>query len=494
MRSGDGTIVYAPSESPYGTGMYRYDVSSKTLSTINQGSAVTPLVAVNRDGSKLVLSAPVGGSPYYPMALYDASLNFLGTLPGQQTGFGPNNLFVGGLLFSADGSKIYVIGQYDNLPLVLTIDGSTLQVLHTAPTSDTGGVKGMTITPTPFAVDSTGLILGIQMYGISFEDSTFYQTYATNQLAYGTGGPITAPCASPLEGGGSSNLYSFPPLIPDVWFGQTRGTVNISQQLNFTAPPSNTPGPVNLKFIYPDGEQTLYPSLCSYSTFLETPFFSASAPSGGAPSQVIGFGLPQDSSGGTVMVGANTATITSTVGQYPPFTNELVPSTYLNYTFPPGTSGWADLQVTTPAGTGTLPKSILYAKSVIDYPSADTFTAVLVDEKRQQLYLAAGDHIDVFSTSSNQYLAPLHPKIIGTQSQFSGLALTPDGSQLLATNLLDDSLAVINPDSPSGTFAIPLPTPAPVNTCAVGPLYVAASANNLAFITSGSFPYPAARP
>ena len=49
-----------------------------------------------------------------------------------------------------------------------------------------------------------------------------------------------------------------------------------------------------------------------------------------------------------------------------------------------------------------LSNGIFYAQSVKDYSSSDSFTAVLYDAKRQQLYLSAQDHIDVFSLASNQ--------------------------------------------------------------------------------------------
>src|SRR5207253_1990777 len=119
---------------------------------------------------------------------------------------------------------------------------------------------------------------------------------------------------------------------------------------------------------------------------------------------------------------------------------------------PPGTPGWADIHVQTPDGTSTLPKSLFYAASVKDYPSADSFTAVLFDAGRNQLYLSAGDHIDVFSLVSNQFLTPITPPAQGASKQFAGLALSLDGSLLLATDLLDGSLGAINPDTPSNSY------------------------------------------
>jgi len=484
LRSGDGTRVYA-SNNNYSSGVEFYDVTSQTLSTINSGTPYQPVIAVNRDGSKLVLQTGFNGAGI-GIALYDNNLNLLGSVPGALAGYGPLG---GGILFSPDNTKLYE----SDYSYILTIDASTLQVLGTAPSSGSEpvGTSGAADTETPFAVDSTGMVLGLQIFGISFDDSTFYQNYALDQPSVNGASEYIAAYAGPLAGGTVSSLYVFPDLTPDVWFAQTRGSVSPIQgveQLTFTSPASTTPGPVNVKFIYPDGIQAFYPQLFSYSTFPEYAVTSGSSPNGGAPAQVLGYGFPQDSSGGTLTVSGNAATITTTVGQYPPLSGEPYPSTLLAYTFPPGSPGWEDLQIVTPIGTGTLPKSVFYARSVTDYPSVDTFTAILVDENRNQVYLAAGDHVDVFSTSSNQFVTPLQPGAQGAQKQFTGMALTPDGSQLLVTDLPDNSLAVINPDTPSSTYAIPIPAEAAVNNCPIGPVYVAATSANQAFVAGGGAP------
>jgi len=491
VRSGDGTHVYASNDT-YAKGMEVYNVSSLGLITINSGTAYPPVVAVNHDGSELIVGTNAGNP-----SLYDHNLTLLSSVPGVL--LSSASPLTGGVLFSADNTRLFEVGNYNGVPVVLTIDASnasSLKVLGTAPATVTSPVQtsGSNSAAAPFAIDASGMVLGIQLYGISFEDSTFYQNYAQNQPPVNGDLIYTATYAGPLAGGTVSSVYTFPNLTPDVWFGQTRGSASISQgQLAFTSPASATPGPVNVKFIYPDGEQAFAPQLFSYSTFPQYAVMSGSGPNGGAPAQVIGYGLPQDASGGTVTIGLNTATITSTVGQYPPFSGEPFPSAILKYTFPPGTPGRADLQISTPIGTGTLPKSVFYAKSVTDYPSPDSFTAVLVDEKRNQVYLSAGDHVDVFSTSSNQFLTALHPVAQGSQKQFTGLALTPDGSQLLVADLPDGSLAVINPDSPATTYAIPITSVhTGINNCGVGPLYVAATSitSNQAFVTTGSLPAP----
>ena len=296
--------------------------------------------------------------------------------------------------------------------------------------------------------------------------------------------------ADPLAGGTSSSLPIYTSLKPDVWFGKTRGTSDLmSTQVQFISPPSDTPGPVNVKLIFPDGVQMFYPQLFTYSTFLQHAVTSGSGPDGGAAATVIGYGLPQTPSGGNVTVGANAATITTNSTQYPAYSGEPYPSTLLNYTLPAGTPGWADLQVETPIGSGTLPRAIFYAKSVTDHGSKDTFRALLLDSKRQQLYAASGDHIDIFSTASHSFVGQLNPAALGTNKQFTAMSLTPDGSRLLVADLLDGSLAVINPDAPSSTYAISI---AAVDTsdprCTKGPLYVTATSSNKAFVTTGGLP------
>ena len=158
---------------------------------------------------------------------------------------------------------------------------------------------------------------------------------------------------------------------------------------------------------------------------------------------------------------------------------------FLSYTVPAGSPGWADLTVTTPNGSGTLPKSFFYAKSVEDYSMTDSPTFILYDKGRNQLYLSAGAQIDVFSLGSLSFSTPLVSPVSG--GQFQGLALTPDGKTLLAADLTNGAVAVINPDSPTGSYEISLPgSKSAYNQCTVGPLFVVADNQGNALVTSGA--------
>jgi hypothetical protein len=54
VRSGDGSLVYAPYGSP-ASGMAVYNTSTKNMSTINARTDYGPVEAVNSNGSELIL-------------------------------------------------------------------------------------------------------------------------------------------------------------------------------------------------------------------------------------------------------------------------------------------------------------------------------------------------------------------------------------------------------------------------------------------------------
>jgi hypothetical protein len=481
MRSGDGTRAYSYNADSQNCQVLEYDVATKSLTPAAAFSEVCGFYAVNQDGSRIVAAngAAVG--------LYDGSFQLLGTIfPDNPAIIG---YFSGSFIFSKNGSTLYEVSGNK----ITTIDTASVTVTGIAPAIAPGDQFWYGSAPppgTPFAVDPNGMLLDIQPSGIGFEDTSFFQNYGTNTVPQPSAVTLST-YSGPLSGGTQLSPYGYFGLTPDVWFGGTRGTASLNgtNTLTVTSPPSSTPGQVNLKYLFPDGAQLFSPQVFTYSVFPQYAILSGGSPDGGEPGRISGFGLPTDPSNGSMMVGGNTATITTKTSQYLPFTGEAFPATFLNFIVPPGSPGFADIDVSTSAGTGTLAKGFFYARSVKDYPSSDKFTAVLADTKRQRVYLAAKNQVDVFSTSSDQYTAPIYPAAQGTAKQFSGLALTPDGSQLLVTDLLDGSLAAINPDAPSSSFVIPIaPVDYSTNNCAKGPMYVAGTSDHRAFVTTGSLP------
>lgn len=485
-RSGDGKRVYFIAGDSSGD-VYYYDVAAKTFSAVAQLGSYAGSAAVNMDGSRLVI-CDYGGSNN----MYDGNLSLVSPLPPCSSG----PLFSGGSVFSPDGQYIYQ-EILSSLPVILKLDISALKIASISPAMPM--IPVMTeldppyYVPVPFAVDSTGMVFGIEDWGIALDDGAFSQDLSIDEPGTPTFlqhmdpyfGPVTGGTAS----GGFGNSFS---LTPDVWYGANRGTASLASGglLTITSPPATKPGPVNIKMLFPDGIEVFDPLFFAYGPDLQYALVSGGPPQGGVSAQIVGYGLPGDTQG-TLTIGGATATLQQPSGSNGlPFAGTPFPNKLLGYTVPSGTPGWADITVTTPDGTSTLPKSFFYAKSVTDYPSTDSFTAVLYDAKRQQLYLSAGDHIDVFSLVSNQFTTPLDPPAVGSSKLFAGLALTPDGGLLLAADLQDGSLAVVNPDNPGSGYAIPI---APVGTngnasCAVGPLYVAATSTNQAMVVTGGIP------
>lgn len=473
-RSGDGSKSYSFNADSSNCQVLEYNIATKNITPVATLNEVCSFYAVNQDGSRLVAANNAG------VGVYDGSFNLLGTVFPAGNGY-----FSGSFIFSRNGSTLYELSNGK----ITTIDTASLSAQGTAPASAAGYQFWYSSPPasSPFGVDSTGMMLDIQAFGVGFEDTTFFQHYGSNTIPAPSAVTLST-YSGPLSGGTQTNPYGYFALTPDIWFGNTRGTATLdgSNTLTLTSPPSATTGPVNLKYLFPDGSQLFSPQVFSYSAFPQYAILSGGSPDGGESGTISGYGLPTDPSNGSLTIGGNSATITTKTSQYLPFTQEPFPSTYLNFTVPPGTPGMADIEVTTQAGVGTLPKAFFYAKSVKDYASSDTFTSVLLDAKRNQLYLAAGDHVDVFSTTSNSFIAKFYPAALGKAKQFVGLALTADGSKLLVTDLADGSLAVVNPDAPSNTHAIAVsPASAESPTCNVGPLYVTAASGNKAIVVTG---------
>jgi hypothetical protein len=480
-RSGNGNRVYFIAGDSSGAAFY-YDVPTKQFSNVVTLGGYAIGAAVNVDASRVTVCDGNGSN------MYDGSLNLIGPL--QACGFG--FFFGGGSVFSADNLYLYQ-EVLSGVPVIIKVDAGTLNIVSLAPAMPM--IPVMTelssgyFIPYPFAVDNTGMIFGLEDWGIAFDDAAFAQTYSALQPASPVFLQHMSPYFGPLSGGTTSgdfgNGFS---ITPAVWYGANRGTASNTEGLAITSPPSTISGPVNVKMLFPDGVEVFDPLFFSYGPYLQYALLSGAPPQGNVSSQVVGYGMPGDDVTGTLTAGGASATLT------PPGSNGLqyagtpFPNKILGYTVPPGTPGWADLTLTTPDGSSTLPKAMFYAQSVTDYASSETFVAVLYDNNRQQLYLSAGDHIDVFSLTSNQFATPLTPPSVqGSSKQFGGLALTPDGSLLLAGDTADASLAAINPDSPSDSYAIAVVPPA-TNGCNVGPLYVAPTSNNKAFVVTGQLP------
>lgn len=479
VRTGDGTKVLVVD---YGSdvNMAVYDAASSTFTASGQSAVGQVLgVAASPSAHQFAIVGTTG------FAIVDSNLNLLAV---PQLG----GIFWG-MTYSPDGTELYVMMTLSSVvggpsyPVILTFSTGDYSMLGVAPAFQSGSQA------VPFAADTTGLIYGGFTHGLVIDDATNFQNVLTLPVGPPAGqvSPADeAPLNIPLTTGLGQVAFD---VLPDIWFGNTRGT-NIQFNgplVTVTAPASATAGLVNVKGVLPDAWFFMVPQSFSYGSQILFTGGNAGSTQGGASLALIGYGLIGDNGSPTVTIGGQTAKVTGSA-KYVDFNdsgfNAIYPFPGIDeviVTIPPGSPGAADLTLTSSAGTATLSNAFNYL-SVADYPSADTFTYVLYDSQRHWIYLSAGDHIDVFSADTDQFLTPIIPPSVSGARQIKGLALSPDHSQLLAANFTDISVAIINPDNPSSSTAVPIP----VNLVnAPGVADVVATSNGQAFVdgVSGTF-------
>jgi hypothetical protein len=482
-RSADGTkIVVASDVEPAAAVIY--DSASNSISATRNFPGFIFGVQANPTGTRFIILDEASG-----LILYDANLIPLAGVPP--------GTFDTGVLFSADGSKIYVVADANGTPATFTVDANNLQVIGLAPAYATippgDEISPPYVIETPYAVDSSGLIYGSAVRGIALDDSTFFQnlggpvsTPTFDKLLLPDAGPINAATTVAVE----TSSFS---AVPDVWFGSQRGTNgNLSTGvLQITAPPSSQPGPVNVKILQPDGIQVFDPLAFSYGP---APLFlsgDTGSSQGGATADIIAIGVPTDPSAIQVSVGGADAQVISATSFNPAETAqnaEPFPTVDIQVKLPSGQPGPADVKVSTSAGSATLSNAYHFAASMSDYASPDAFQAIAYDPGRKNVYLAAGDHLDVFSLTANQFSPPIALPSAGGHKQFTGMSLTPDGSKLIVANLTDGSVDIVNPDNPSAAVAVAIAPAFPGSDglpCVIGPSYVATTSTGKAFVVYG---------
>ena len=487
VRTGDGAKALVVD---YGSevNMAVYDAASDSFSASGQSPVGQVLgVAGSPTAEQFAIIGTNG------LAFVDSNLRTLATI---QLG-----VFFSGMRYSPDGTKLYITaisyvppcGPY--YPELLTYDATSYALAGVAPAFQTASGALCPDPPylvaTPLAADNTGFNYSAFNHGLVLDDAANLQ----NILSLPGGPPFPAVSSAdeaalnmPLETGLGQINYD---VLPDVWFANTRGT-NVQSSgglVSVTAPPSPTAGLANVKAVLPDGWFALAPQGFSYGTQILFVGGNAGSPQGGASLALIGYGLIGNAGSPTVTIGGQPAKVAG-YAKYVDFNDSGFNAIYpfggvdeVMVVVPAGSPGAADITITSSAGTDALPKAFTYLPAVTDYSSADAFSFVLYDSQRHWVYLNSGNHIDVFSADTNQFLSPIVPPTLSGTRQLQGLALTPDFSKLLVANVSDLSLAIINPDDPSSATAVKIvPSGLPNNP---GPYAVAATSTSQAFITTG---------
>jgi DNA-binding beta-propeller fold protein YncE len=469
-RSADGTKILISDGSTTGL-VTLYDAATDSFPLSRKFNSSAFAIAANPHGTQFAVA--VDGQPVY---ILDGNLNTIGTAPASG--------LITGMVYSPDGSQLYIVNQPYNVPVISTISTQTLQLTGTAPAYASGIAYFTRVPPlvieTPMGADGRGTVFGVADHGVAIDDSTFYQNFSASTVD--PRGIIAAPAEGPTN---LSTLVALPTSAftesPNIWFGELLGTNTTLSGLEAqaSAPPSSTPGPVNVRIFTTDGTLAIIPQAFTYGEYAVSYGTVGASPSGGPTADFFGYGYSVDVSGASVQIGGNNAPVTHK-GLYPGENPYPFPLQHLQVTIPAGSAGTKDLAISSPSGTTTVSKGFHYLESLKDYSTSDSLVDVLYDQPRKKLYLSAGNHVDVFSLSSSTFVSPISPPSLSGSYQLGGMALTPDGSELLVANFSDNSLAIINTDSPASASVVHI-VPSGANP-PYAPVYVAATSRNTAFV------------
>jgi IPT/TIG domain len=438
------------------------------------GAGTIPLVAANPDGSRFAVEFVASGA--VQIFLLDSALNQIAP---------PVSFSAQGLAFSRDGNFLYASESVAGLPLIAVFDGHTMRPTGQVPDTSIQGVHSEIEE-----ADEAQLLFAISNRGISFIDATKPVSALPLSVPSFTPPPAVQPSQGPITGGTATFLagQNFESSA-QVKFGQQLATIAAvsAAQIQATAPPSVTNGSVNLTAYFPSGWLAIAPDAFTYGPQILEVLPSAGSKAGGDAVQIYGYGFGSDAAQLTVKMAGAAATV-----QKVEDLSALAPSLALDpsYAFPlqritlltpPGTPALADVSVTSSAGVTTSARAFQYTQSTQVFAKPALYKFILYDQKRQELYLTATDHVDVFDLATAQFhsTAITPPGGPPPNAALRGPSLTPDASQLVVADFGAQSIYLFNLDAATGTTVPVGGVPGFLNS---GPARLAATSAQTVFV------------
>jgi IPT/TIG domain-containing protein len=404
------------------------------------GSGNVIRLAANSNGSRF--AAIINSAGGQQVALLDGALNLL-------SGYSATN--AAGIVFSRDGQTLYVAEGFGNGRVITALSAGNLQKL--------GQVSDLAAQGIPTAIeemDDSQLAWGRGNRGMGVIDVA-----SPGMLPLPAPVFASAPAALPAEGpNAGGTLVSLDgsnfPSAAQIRFGtQTpiAATVTGGSHMQAASPPSAVSGQVNMTAYFSNGWMAVAPEGFSYGTGVEAIFPDVGASAGGDTVYLLGHGFGGSTSGITVKIGGQSATVQK-VEVLPAFSSALLldssypfPIERITMTTPSGAAGKADISVSTPSGSANLAKSFQYLAGAHTYANPSLYKFIVYDQSRQQLYLSATDHVDVFDLNAQVFRSPLAPPPNGPppDAGLRGMALTPDKTQLIVADFGAQSVYLIDP-------------------------------------------------
>jgi hypothetical protein len=440
-RSGDRTLLLAAANDSSGEAVV-LDGNGNLVGgprVIGAGSITS--LAANSNGSRF--AAVINSAGVQQVGLFDGLLNSVGSYPATNAA---------GIFFSRDGQTLYVAEVFGNGRVITALSTSGLQKL--------GQVSDLAVQGIPTAIeeiDDSQLAWGQGNRGLGVIDvsSPGVLPLPAPSLA---NAPAVLPAEGPNAGGtpltiGGSNF----PAVAQIRFGTQSplaATVQSGSQMQASSPASAASGAVNLTAYFANGWVAAAPEGFSYGPSVQAILPNAGASAGGDTIYIIGHGFGSSTGGIAVMIGGQSATVQK-VEALPSFSAALsldtsypFPIERITLTTPPGTAGKADISLTTPSGNITLAKAFQYLAGSHTYANPSLYKFIVYDQGRQQLYLSATDHVDVFDLNAQVFRSPLAPPPNGPppNAGLRGMALTPDNTQLIVADFGAQHVYLINPD------------------------------------------------
>jgi hypothetical protein len=472
-RTGDHTKVLVAAADSSGELALFDSTGNVVAGPLTIGTGLISRIAANPDGSRFAVLLAAGGSTQ--ILLLDAGLH-------QLAAYSP--AVVHGIAFSRDGKYLYASESTSGASFITILDGQTAQLIGAAPDAAIQGVSSEIEE-----ADETQLLFSLSNRGISFVDAAI-------TAAIPSAAPVTAaaPSLQPSEGpstGGTSVALAGQNFTSPVQlkFGTQLAvspTVPSAVQIQASSPPSVSNGAVNVTAYFQNGWLALAPDAFSYGPQILQIFPGAGSNAGGDSVQIYGYGFGTDPTKITLKIGGASATVQKIENVTNIALSLALDASYpfsierITLQTPPGTSGKADVFVSAPAGSTTSAKSFQYLQSVHVYSKPGDFKFLIYDQTRQRIDLTNIDHVDVFDLQQNIFLSPINPP--GgppPNAGLRGLALTPDGSQLIVADFGAQSIYLLDPVKGTGT-AVPVGGVAGFTNS--GPARVAATSLQTVFV------------